>query len=291
MESDGSFLSFVLRNGSWNPLILLFKQTYSNVLLKKSGVYIYISSIFFLASSRIASFLEQQPGVTTALCDFLATTWCASRHHGINTADLYTCKSAAFLRAWRWKKWSTKRRLESHALLGPLGKEVTKSCTPAEHLRKTRVFFGCFFFFPLGFFNIAEVRCQQGENQTWPPRHQKLDSLYLHDFPFLKDTICHFLEKGSMMFVFCLHVHVVSPHLPAKLHFILLQQELNGCSHQAATSTTRNKALGKSLENDGLMHVLRFWFPAPKMKQGLRPLQKKNWTSQQERLLTWYKCW
>lgn len=47
----------------------------------------------------------------------------------------------------------------------------------------------------------------------------------------------------------------------AKLHFILLQQELNGCSHQAAASTTRHKALGRSLENDTHVRVLRFWIP------------------------------
>lgn len=52
----------------------------------------------------------------------------------------------------------------------------------------------------------------------------------------------------------------------AKLHFILLQQELNGCSHQAAASTTRHKALGRS----------RFGFRAPKAENGCVLCQRKT---------------
>ena len=109
-------------------------------------------------------------------------------------------------------------------------------------------------FFTLGFFSIAEAGCQQGENQTWPPRIKNL-------------IVCTWLSfSQKFRFVkkvpWCSYSVCMSMSFPAaKLHFILLQQELNGCSHQAAASTTRHKALGRSLENDTHVRVLRFWIP------------------------------
>ena len=82
------------------------------------------------------------------------TTWChlASRHHGINTADLYTCKSAAFLGVGGWPNFATKGGTVARdwfLFFSFFGLNIMKqwSCTPAEHGKTS--FFLVVFFSPL----------------------------------------------------------------------------------------------------------------------------------------------
>ena len=130
------------------------------------------------------------------------------------------------------------------------------SCTPAVHLGKS--LFVAFFYPWILQYSWSRLPTRWKPNMT-PPRIKNLIVCTWLSF----SQRCRFVKKVP----WCSYSVCMSMSFPvAKLHFILLQQELNGCSHQAAASTTRHKALGRS----------RFGFRAPKAENGCVLCQRKT---------------